>query len=859
MFLKLRSRQLGRLWLVLGACLVLAGCADAPPTPTPWLPTASATALATVQTTAQARTSTGTPEPVPSSTPTLTSTPSPTFTPSPTATPTWTPTMTPTPSPTPLPSAQLEAARRHQINGDYDQAVAAYLAVLDDHPMPEQARQARYHLAEAYLLNREYAAAAAAWESFIADYPEDSRLPQARFMAARAYQAVNQCAEAVPLYEAYLADDTPLADVVYEWIGDCHAADQQPEAAMAAYRKALEATRDRGVQVGLREKIAGAYLALEDYDAALAEYDAILDVARIEDYRARIEYQAGQVLSFAGQTEAAHARYRRDVNRYPEAEYAYLSLVELVDAGVEVDEFQRGLVDYYAGATYPDAYGAAIRAFDRYLESDPAARADEALYYKALSQRALEQPAAALETLEALVVGYPESKQLPRAWMAKATTLARMGEEDLAVKAYQDLAAFFPADELAPKALWQAATLREGSGVFDEAAKLYEDVQAAFPAFDNADEALWRAGLALYRTGNRERAVADWQALLDKYPASDYRPKSLYWLGKLEAAEGSQEGGEYWDRLVEAVPGTYYALRVEQTRSADSLTSTRLITAAVEPPVWDAAEAEAQILPWLRGWTLVPTDTNLTILPVTLTQRLDFRRGEALLAVGLRREALDAFDGVRAAAWEDPVALAQLSLDFHERGLHGLAARTASRLAGLWPEGDIQAAPLALQRLAYPLIYADLLSTEAREQGLDPLLLAALVRQESLFEPAAESYAGARGLGQVMPATGEGIARNLGMSDFVLDDLYRPWVSIRFGAYYLGLQMSRNDDQILIALAAYNGGPGNTLRWLEASGDDLDLFVEVITAAQSRIYLQRVYEQYLIYEALYRPAGSEEP
>jgi soluble lytic murein transglycosylase-like protein len=65
--------------------------------------------------------------------------------------------------------------------------------------------------------------------------------------------------------------------------------------------------------------------------------------------------------------------------------------------------------------------------------------------------------------------------------------------------------------------------------------------------------------------------------------------------------------------------------------------------------------------------------------------------------------------------------------------------------------------------------------------------------------------------------------------------------------------MNRFDDQILISLAAYNGGPGNTLRWLEMSGDDLDLFVEVITATQSRIYLQRVYEQYVIYEALYRP------
>jgi soluble lytic murein transglycosylase len=105
----------------------------------------------------------------------------------------------------------------------------------------------------------------------------------------------------------------------------------------------------------------------------------------------------------------------------------------------------------------------------------------------------------------------------------------------------------------------------------------------------------------------------------------------------------------------------------------------------------------------------------------------------------------------------------------------------------------------------------------------------------------------------VMPATGEGIARSLNMGDFVLDDLYRPWVSVRFGAFYLGVQLGRFDNQILIALAAYNGGPGNTIHWLESGGDDLDLFVEVIGASQSRIYLQRVYEQYIIYETLYRP------
>jgi soluble lytic murein transglycosylase len=217
---------------------------------------------------------------------------------------------------------------------------------------------------------------------------------------------------------------------------------------------------------------------------------------------------------------------------------------------------------------------------------------------------------------------------------------------------------------------------------------------------------------------------------------------------------------------------------------------------------------------------------------------------------------LDAFDSARSEVWKDPVPLAQLTLYFREQRLHGLAARGASQLANLWPKGSIWDAPLIVRQLAFPLAYADLLSKEAQAQALDPLLLAALIRQESLFEPSAESYAGARGLGQVMPATGEGIARSLNLEDFVLDDLYRPYVSIRFGAYYLAIQMGRFADRIPVALAAYNGGPGNTLRWLEAGGDDLDLFVEVITAAQSRIYLQRVLLHYLTYESLYRASDA---
>jgi len=750
---------------------------------------------------------------------------------------------------------------RHQHNGDYEAAIPLYQAVLDGVPAPDQAREAHYGLAESLLLSGDYTAAAAAWEAFVAAYPTDSRLAHATLMLARAYRAANDCARAVPAYQAYLAREATLADMVHEWIGDCYAADLDPaawEKAIAEYRLALAATGDRSIQVGLREKIAGIYLARTDYASTVAEYDAILAVAKIEDYRAKIDYLTGQALAAAGQAEEAYTRFLRAVNSYPRAEYAYQSLVELVSAGVAVDDLQRGIVDYYAGADHVDAYGAAIRAFDRYLEATPAPKADQALYLKALSQWAVDQPDAALKTLQALIDGYPNSQYLDDAWLEQCAAYAAQGDTGRAFKTYQDLTAFFPASDLAPQALLRVAKLHEGEGAYVLAAAQYQDLQSRFPAFENADEALWQAGLAYYRAGDPPQATAVWRALLAKYPKSAYRLKTLYWLGKLGAKPEGDTG--YWDQVVQADPNSYYALRIAQIRSGDTVTAGRMITAPVEPPVWDVVQAQADIGTWLAGWAKLPagveSDSFVATLPVSLTQRADFRRAQALLGVGLRREALAASDTVRAAAWSDPPSLASLTLYWHNQGLYGLAARGASRLAGLWPAGSIRTAPLVVQHLAYPLAYADLLSAEAGARNLDPLLLAALIRQESLFEPAAESYAGARGLGQVMPATGEGIARSLAMTDFVLDDLYRPWVSVRFGAYYLSIQLHRFDNQILIALAAYNGGPGNTLRWLAAAGDDLDLFVEVITASQSRLYLQRVYEQYLTYERLYRTPGD---
>jgi soluble lytic murein transglycosylase len=736
------------------------------------------------------------------------------------------------------------------------EAILAYSHLLDADPTEGQAREAQYQLARSYLLDGEFAAAALAAEQFIARFPDDSRLPLATLMAARAYQAVGQCERAVPHYQAFQSHESVLDDRVYEWIGDCHLADVRFEDAVGAYRQAISFTSAAGAQAGLSEKVAEAYMALEDYEAAVAEYDDILDLIKDEDSRARMAYLAGQAQAAAGDAEAAFARYQQAVDRYPEAEHAYFALVELVYGGAEVDEFQRGLVDYYAGAKYPDAYGASIRAFDRYLASDSPDKAGEALYYRALAQRAVGGFGEALAGLDQVLSEPPDTLALDEVSLQKAATLAQAGESDAAEEAYRKLAASFPGSELAPEALWAAARLRQGDDAFPAAAKLYEELQGTFPSFEDADAALWYAGLARYRGGEVERAIKDWQTLLAVYPDSIYAPKTRYWLGKVGAAPGGEEAMGYWDQLQDELPDTYYALRVSQLNAGETLTATRMITLPVEPPAWDRTAFEARILSWLRDWSEVPTATQTLALPAAVTQAPSWSRGQILLEVGLRSGALDAFEQVVPPVEDDPLALAAFASASRERGLHGLALSSAVRLANLWPEGGLQEAPLTLRHLAYPVAYAERIMAEAQERRLDPLLLAALIRQESLFEPAAESWVGARGLGQVMPGTGRSIAADLGLEDFDVNDLYRPSVSIRFAAHYLASQLERFDEEILVALAAYNGGPGNALQWREAGGEDLDLFVEVITAVESRLYLQRILEQYVTYERLYRSSSE---
>jgi soluble lytic murein transglycosylase len=158
-------------------------------------------------------------------------------------------------------------------------------------------------------------------------------------------------------------------------------------------------------------------------------------------------------------------------------------------------------------------------------------------------------------------------------------------------------------------------------------------------------------------------------------------------------------------------------------------------------------------------------------------------------------------------------------------------------------------------RAMYPLLFWDSIVSSARAHRLDPLLVAAVIQQESSFDPRAVSRSGARGLMQIMPGTGRQIARKR-KEPYRLALLYDPDKNIDFGTEYLASMLERFDGRVELALAAYNGGPSRAARWWRELGSgDVEIFVDDIPLGETRRYIKRVAMHYERYRRLYgKPA-----
>jgi peptidoglycan lytic transglycosylase len=401
-------------------------------------------------------------------------------------------------------------------------------------------------------------------------------------------------------------------------------------------------------------------------------------------------------------------------------------------------------------------------------------------------------------------------------------------------------------------AYWRGRVAEERAD-FDLAADSYDLLLTSYPSSRFVADATLRAALTTFLANDEPTGLALLATIAQSGPgeSNGTNAAAARWYGLLAGSEA---------RIAAGLP----AAADLDPRSLGAVLATRSPHSEGDPP----PELTAEPLPTLptaeedleviTAWLLTRFGANLeaTRAATTDTPLWDatipalLAAGERSLARALAINALDLVGGHDAAE----IAIA---LRARELGLHDVALIATLRVIGSWSTEERLRNPAAIERLTYPSPWTTELALATTEFGIPPLLLLALVRQESAFNPEAISPAAAVGLTQVIPQTGALIAASLDEPWDGIQSLTKPAASLRYGAAYLATQLETFDYNLYAALAAYNGGPSNSKRWLDDQQlPDADGFVQTIDFEETRRYVATVIEQFAWYRYVYGLANT---
>ncbi len=751
----------------------------------------------------------------------------------------------PTPTPTVLPEENLAHGDYALFSGNFTQAVEEFELAKTKTANLHLQQSADLGIAQAYIALSNYSTALGILNNIITQNPSQDILWKSYYFQGICHKNLNQIPESIQSFESLIEHAPPVInDYFYEWLGNQYVELYNYTKAIEAFNHAIESNPNQD-SAGLKIKIGNAYLALSDYTNAIRIFMEVHDSSPNEYTRAQTNFLAGQAYLSLGLPEQAYARFQESVENYPKAYDTYSGLVALVNAGIPVSELNRGLIDYYAGK-----YGLAIDAFDRYMAATPDHNGT-ALYYKGLSYQAISEYSNAITTWETLINRFPEDRFYVDAWEEIAySQWAHFNEFDTAAATLKRFVSQNPVHEYAPELLYDAARILERGNYLTDAAATWSRLMDEYPQSDYSKRGLFLSGVTYYRLDRYQDALSQFQRslLLSSLPADS--AAAAFWLGKTyQMLNDPDQANIFYQQAATADPTGYYSERAKEVlKNQQPFQSAGNYKTNID---LDQERVIAEV--WMRSTFPLENEFDFTTLDV-LNQNDNFKRGQAFWQLRLYEQARREFDVVQEDFKFDPLNLFRLTHHFVQIGLYRSAIFTSRQILELANLNDLATfeAPKWFNHIRFGLYYQDTVENTAIQYGFDPLLIFSLIRQESFFEGFISSGAGARGVMQIMPATGNEIASfSKWPPNYVADDLYLPYINIKMGINYLNRQLNFFDGDTYSALAAYNAGPGNVLQWQEAARYDPELFLEVIPYEETRRYILHIYEFYKIYQKLY--------
>jgi soluble lytic murein transglycosylase len=580
---------------------------------------------------------------------------------------------------------------------------------------------------------------------------------------------------------------------------------------------------------------ADTLLAMQDAAGAARVLAAAASTAAAN--RPGYQLAQGEVNFSLGERQQAENLFRRLLLAHPLSSEAEIARARLTAMGAEANLTTaelRSLGDaYYNAGHYTDA-SAQYHALARQSSLDAESRANFAVAAAACDLKLKRLTKAQAEAL-------PNTPDENGAWRLYLLQQLARPRNDLDEQKHilAEMESRFPQSPWLAEALYSIGNQYLLRREYAAATEYYSTLATQFPSNKNAATAHWRAGWLSYRQGLYADAARLFDEQIRLYPGATGTVPALYWRGRLyETVEQKPDlAAANYRTLIRAYQHSFYAQLARQRLAALGNFPKEALPAP--QPQLDRIQAPPE--PTLEE--SFPADS-----PHLAKARL-------LANAGLNEYiAQEIAADPDSSSWS---ALAEAQI-YASYGEHFRAMRVMKRALPLASTASIQSIPLAYWRILFPEAWWETIKAESAKNNLDPYLVAALIRQESEFNPSAVSRANACGLMQLLPSTGKTLAREEGIEHFQTFQLFDPATSIRLGTRYLRRTLDKFGGVTEYALAAYDAGDDRVREW-QAAGpyQGIDEFVESIPFTETREYVEIITRNLETYKAIDAYANSQ--
>jgi soluble lytic murein transglycosylase len=386
----------------------------------------------------------------------------------------------------------------------------------------------------------------------------------------------------------------------------------------------------------------------------------------------------------------------------------------------------------------------------------------------------------------------------------------------------------FPSSPWLSEALYSSGNMYLLRKDFPTAITYYGELAKRFPESTYAPSAHWRAAWLNYRIGQYSEAARLMDEQIAVYHGGKEIPSALYWRGRLyQNEERRPDMAATYYKTVARIYRHYYYASIAQQRLSELGSVTPAVVESLD-------EMKPEPIPTLTDD--IPEDDPHVV------------RAHVLANAGLNEyiaPEIQAADG--SDEWG---ALCEAKI-YASYGENWRAMRSMKRAIPFYTSAPIDSIPIEYWRILFPQAYWSTIKSESEKNSLDPYMVAALIRQETEFNPGAVSNKSAYGLMQLLPSVGKSMAKEEGIHHFETNDLLNPDTNIRLGTRYLRQTLEKFNSQPEYTFAAYNAGDSRVTDWQSIGNyKGMDEFVESIPFTETREYVQAIIRNEEIYRDL---------